>query len=92
MNITYFISTDSSFILLIYAEPISLLIPGFKLAFNYLKAKRFVDAIDICHHVSISFASPILVFKDLKQTEHTCTFMYFSEIHVLHVDYSLSTI
>ncbi|XP_061174848.1 tetratricopeptide repeat protein 21B-like isoform X2 [Saccostrea echinata] len=24
---------------------------GFKLAFNYLKAKRFVDAIDICHHV-----------------------------------------
>eukprot|EP00842_Homolaphlyctis_polyrhiza_P002570 jgi/Hompol1/3313/HPOL_000546-RA len=22
---------------------------GFKLAFNYLKAKRFVDAIDICH-------------------------------------------
>ncbi|KAL5010855.1 hypothetical protein ScPMuIL_013160 [Solemya velum] len=24
---------------------------GFKLAFNYLKAKRYVDAIDICHHV-----------------------------------------
>lgn len=24
---------------------------GFKLAFNYLKAKRFVDAIDICHRV-----------------------------------------
>ncbi|CAG2234366.1 IFT139B [Mytilus edulis] len=24
---------------------------GYKLGFNYLKAKRFVDAIDICHHV-----------------------------------------
>ncbi|KAJ8306896.1 hypothetical protein KUTeg_014980 [Tegillarca granosa] len=23
---------------------------GYKLAFNYLKARRFVDAIDICHH------------------------------------------
>merc|ERR1711916_411904 len=24
---------------------------GYKLAFNYLKAKRFVDAIDVCHRV-----------------------------------------
>jgi tetratricopeptide repeat protein 21B len=24
---------------------------GFKLAFNYLKAKRFVEAIDVCHKV-----------------------------------------
>ncbi|KAM5233426.1 tetratricopeptide repeat protein 21A isoform 5-T10 [Hipposideros larvatus] len=24
---------------------------GFKLAFNYLKDKRFVEAIDVCHHV-----------------------------------------
>ncbi|CAH1774388.1 unnamed protein product [Owenia fusiformis] len=24
---------------------------GYKLGFNYLKARRFVDAIDICHHV-----------------------------------------
>ena len=24
---------------------------GYKLAFNYLKAKRFVDAIDVCHKV-----------------------------------------
>ena len=24
---------------------------GFKLAFNYLKAKRYVDAIDVCHKV-----------------------------------------
>ena len=26
--------------------------PGYKLAFNYLKAKRYVDAIDVCHKVS----------------------------------------
>lgn len=25
---------------------------GFKLAFNYLKGKRFVEAIEVCHHVS----------------------------------------
>ena len=25
--------------------------PGYKLAFNYLKAKRYVDAIDVCHKV-----------------------------------------
>lgn len=24
---------------------------GYKLAFNYLKAKRYVDAIDVCHKV-----------------------------------------
>jgi tetratricopeptide repeat protein 21B len=24
---------------------------GFKLAFNYLKAKRFVDATNVCHKV-----------------------------------------
>ena len=28
-------------------------IVGYKLAFNYMKARRMVDAIDICHHVSI---------------------------------------
>ena len=27
---------------------------GYKLGFNYLKARRFVDAIDICHHVSMT--------------------------------------
>lgn len=26
---------------------------GFKLAFNYLKAKRFVEAIEVCHKVSL---------------------------------------
>ncbi|XP_014641369.1 PREDICTED: tetratricopeptide repeat protein 21B isoform X1 [Ceratotherium simum simum] len=28
---------------------------GYKLAFNYLKAKRYVDAIDICHQVTLKF-------------------------------------
>lgn len=28
---------------------------GYKLAFNYLKAKRYIDAIDICHHVLASY-------------------------------------
>lgn len=28
------------------------LFAGFRLAFNYLKAKRYVDAIDVCHLVS----------------------------------------
>lgn len=26
---------------------------GYKLAFNYLKAKKYVDAIDICHQVTL---------------------------------------
>lgn len=26
-------------------------VSGYKLAFNYLKAKRHVDAIDVCHKV-----------------------------------------
>ena len=26
---------------------------GYKLGFNYLKSKRYVDAIDIAHHVSM---------------------------------------
>ena len=25
--------------------------PGYRLAFNYLKSKRLVDAIDVCHMV-----------------------------------------
>jgi len=29
----------------------SVFVSGYKLAFNYLKAKRHVDAIDVCHKV-----------------------------------------
>lgn len=39
----------------------AVLFTGYKLAFNYMKAKRFVDAIDICHHVSSLFVSHNLV-------------------------------
>lgn len=28
-------------------------ISGYKLAFNYLKAKKYIDAIDVCHKVSV---------------------------------------
>ncbi len=30
---------------------------GYKLAFNYLKAKRFVEAIDVCHKVRHVYAA-----------------------------------
>lgn len=29
------------------------MISGYKLAFNYLKAKKYIDAIDVCHKVSV---------------------------------------
>lgn len=35
-------------------KPISFYYTGFRLAFNYLKAKRLVDAIDVCHKVQIN--------------------------------------
>ncbi|KAL3836422.1 hypothetical protein ACJMK2_021855 [Sinanodonta woodiana] len=38
---------------------------GFKLAFNYLKAKRFVDAIDICHHVLNTHPNYPKIKKDI---------------------------
>ncbi|KAK2186994.1 hypothetical protein NP493_181g04009 [Ridgeia piscesae] len=38
---------------------------GYKLAFNYLKAKRFVDAIDTCHHVLASHPSYPKIRKDV---------------------------
>ena len=39
-------------------------VSGYKLAFNYLKAKRHVDAIDVCHKVNINNSS-YSVFKAL---------------------------
>ena len=36
---------------------------GFKLAFNYLKAKRFLDAINICHMVSRRDMQHLMVFQ-----------------------------
>ncbi|XP_012939708.1 tetratricopeptide repeat protein 21B isoform X2 [Aplysia californica] len=38
---------------------------GYKLAFNYMKARRFVDAIDICHHVLSSHPNYPKIRKDI---------------------------
>ncbi|BFZ22635.1 hypothetical protein BsWGS_25674 [Bradybaena similaris] len=38
---------------------------GYKLAFNYMKAKNFVDAIDICHHVLNTHPNYPKIRKDI---------------------------
>ncbi|KAL6760145.1 intraflagellar transport protein [Haematococcus lacustris] len=38
---------------------------GYKLAFNYLKAKRFVEAIDVCHKVIKAFPDYPRIRKDI---------------------------
>ncbi|PVD35924.1 hypothetical protein C0Q70_02893 [Pomacea canaliculata] len=38
---------------------------GYKLAFNYMKAKRYVDAIDICHHVLTAHPNYPKIKKDI---------------------------
>lgn len=38
-------------------SPISFYYTGYRLAFNYLKAKRLVDAIDVCHKVQMNLIS-----------------------------------
>ena len=38
---------------------------GYKLAFNYLKAKRFVEAIDVCHKVLAAFPEYPKIRKDI---------------------------
>jgi len=38
---------------------------GFKLAFNYLKAKRYVEAIDVCHKVLQKYPTYPKIRKDI---------------------------
>jgi tetratricopeptide repeat protein 21B len=38
---------------------------GYRLAFNYLKAKRYVDAIDVCHKVTAAFPQYPKIKKDV---------------------------
>lgn len=38
---------------------------GFKLGFNYLKAKRYVEAIDICHQVLDKFPNYPKIKKEI---------------------------
>nr|XP_019582896.1 PREDICTED: tetratricopeptide repeat protein 21B isoform X1 [Rhinolophus sinicus] len=44
---------------------------GYKLAFNYLKAKRYVDAIDICHQVLEAHPSYPKIRKDILDKART---------------------
>ncbi|XP_007539386.1 tetratricopeptide repeat protein 21B isoform X1 [Erinaceus europaeus] len=44
---------------------------GYKLAFNYLKAKRFVDAIDICHQVLEAHPTYPKIRKDILDKART---------------------
>lgn len=41
----------------------SIFISGYKLAFNYLKAKRYVDAIDVCHKVRHVWMLIVYIFN-----------------------------
>ncbi|ESO93623.1 hypothetical protein LOTGIDRAFT_189817 [Lottia gigantea] len=45
---------------------------GYKLAFNYMKAKRHVDAIDICHHVLESHPNYPKIRKDILDKARAC--------------------
>ena len=38
---------------------------GYKLAFNYMKAKRFVDAIDVCHDILEKYPNYPKVKKEI---------------------------
>ena len=38
---------------------------GYKLSFNYLKAKKYVDAIDVCHKVLTQFPDYPKIRKDV---------------------------
>ena len=41
------------------------LLAGYKLAFNYLKARRYVDTIDVCHKVLQNNPSYPKIRKDI---------------------------
>uniref|UniRef100_A0AAY4BBA0 Tetratricopeptide repeat domain 21B n=1 Tax=Denticeps clupeoides TaxID=299321 RepID=A0AAY4BBA0_9TELE len=51
---------------------------GYKLAFNYLKAKRYVDAIDVCHKVMLRKCQYTLPAKSLDAPTHLWV------LHFLH--------
>lgn len=38
---------------------------GFKLAFNYLKARRYVEAVDVCHKVIKAFPEYPKIRKEI---------------------------
>ena len=51
---------------LLYFTCLSMQFPiGYKLAFNYMKAKRFADAIDVCHGVLAKYPNYPKIKKDI---------------------------
>jgi len=48
-----------------FIEPQASATVGYRLAFNYLKAKRYVDAIDVCHKVTAAFPQYPKIKKDV---------------------------
>ncbi|XP_008061219.1 tetratricopeptide repeat protein 21B [Carlito syrichta] len=45
---------------------------GYKLAFNYLKAKRYVDSVDICHQVLEAHPNYPKIRKEILDKARTC--------------------
>merc|ERR1719487_2537924 len=45
---------------------------GYKLSFNYLKAKKYVDAIDVCHKVLQQFPDYPKIRKDVLEKARQC--------------------
>lgn len=64
----------------------SVFISGYKLAFNYLKAKRHVDAIDVCHKVrrlNLDYLRALKMFR-FYPVNH---FYFCPQVLAAHPDY-----
>lgn len=63
----------------------SVFISGYKLAFNYLKAKRHVDAIDVCHKVRHQWMFIVLRASDcFYPINHVC---FHPQVLAAHPNY-----
>lgn len=63
----------------------SVFISGYKLAFNYLKAKRHVDAIDVCHRVRHLWMFTVGEFRSVFITvNHLC---FHPQVLAAHPNY-----
>lgn len=59
-----------------FLHVMSVFISGYKLAFNYLKAKRHVDAIDVCHKVRCLNLYRLIALKMFLSCESFFTFVH----------------
>lgn len=57
--------TPGLFCMFLLTIVLSALLVGYKLAFNYLKARRYVDTIDVCHKVLQNNPSYPKIRKDI---------------------------